>query len=144
MKKIINFLGSRMFITGLLILVQAAWLTIWFFRLTQYAHWISIVFTVISVLISLYIVNKNENPAYKIAWILLIAIVPAFGGLMYLAIGNKRPFTFRMERYWNGSGKKIHGQLPLPITYGEPGISRSGPIRRPRIIPSARRCSGPC
>ena len=63
MKKIINFLGSRMFVTGLLILVQVAWLAIWFLRLTQYAHWISIVFTVISVLISLYIVNKNENPA---------------------------------------------------------------------------------
>ena len=107
MKKIINFLGSRMFVTGLLILVQVAWLAIWFLRLTQYAHWISIVFTVISVLISLYIVNKNENPAYKIAWILLIAIVPAFGGLMYLAIGNKRP------------GRKLRGKLEREQTKRE-------------------------
>lgn len=91
MKKLLQFLGSRAFITGSLILLQLGWLSIWFFRLTQYVYGISLFFTILSTLIGLYIVNKNENPAYKITWILLIAIVPAFGGMMYLMIGNKRP-----------------------------------------------------
>ncbi len=91
MKRILKFLGSRTFLTGALILLQVVWLAVWFLRLTAYAHWVNIFFAVISVLICLYIVNKNENPAYKIAWILLIAIVPALGSLMYLLVGNKRP-----------------------------------------------------
>ncbi len=40
----------------------------------------------------LYVVNKNENPAYKIGWIILISFVPLFGGLLYLFTGtNARP-----------------------------------------------------
>lgn len=44
----------------------------------------------ISVAALLWIINKNMNPAYKIAWIIPILLFPIFGGLFYIFYrGNK-------------------------------------------------------
>ena len=51
---------------------------------------------VLSILVVLFIVNKEDNPAYKIAWIIPILLFPIFGGLLYLFLGNKKP-TRRMR-----------------------------------------------
>ena len=56
-----KFLSSRLFITGLLIVIQTGWLVLWFFRLAAYDYWVSMALTIFSGLISLYIINKNEN-----------------------------------------------------------------------------------
>ncbi len=107
-----KFLSSRLFITGLLIVIQTGWLVLWFFRLAAYDYWVSMALTIFSGLISLYIINKNENPAYKIAWIFLIAIVPVFGGTLYAAVGNKRPMR-KLRRRLEGETRrrrKLHRQ----------------------------------
>ena len=39
---------------------------------------------------SVYIINKNENPTYKLAWVLLIMAFPVFGGLIYLLFGGQK------------------------------------------------------
>ena len=88
---------NRITITLLLILVQVAWIASLYLRLTEYAAWLNSVMVVISVLIILFLVRKDENPAYTIAWMALIGIMPVFGGLMYLFWGNKRP-SRRMRR----------------------------------------------
>jgi cardiolipin synthase len=38
----------------------------------------------ISFVVSLYILNKKEKPAYKLTWIILILIAPIFGGIFYI------------------------------------------------------------
>ncbi|MDR3312709.1 MAG: PLDc N-terminal domain-containing protein, partial [Spirochaetaceae bacterium] len=38
----------------------------------------------ISFAVCLYILNKKEKPAYKLTWIMLILIVPIFGGIFYI------------------------------------------------------------
>ncbi|MCD8019745.1 MAG: phospholipase D-like domain-containing protein, partial [Clostridiales bacterium] len=43
------------------------------------------------------IMLRSDNPAVKIAWIVIILLFPIFGGLLYLYIGGKRP-TLRMRR----------------------------------------------
>lgn len=42
----------------------------------------------LSAAIVLWIVYSDKNPAYKIAWIIPILILPIFGGLFYLAFGG--------------------------------------------------------
>ncbi|MEG0321137.1 MAG: PLD nuclease N-terminal domain-containing protein, partial [Oscillospiraceae bacterium] len=44
----------------------------------------------ISIFAVLCIVGDNSNPAYKIAWIVPILLVPVFGGLLYLAFGGSK------------------------------------------------------
>ena len=51
MKKLVRFLTSRLFITGLLILVQLGWLYLQFTRLTRYSVPISMALTLIAGLI---------------------------------------------------------------------------------------------
>lgn len=82
MKKLSQKVFGRIAVTAVLILLQAAWLLVWFTRLASYAPWVSAVFTVLSILIVLYIVRKDDNPAYKIVWIILILLVPLLGGLL--------------------------------------------------------------
>lgn len=89
--KLLKFLCGRVVITAVLLLVQVIWWITLFMRLAKYSAMISIIFTILSVLITLFIISKDDNPAYKIAWIVLISLSPLLGGLFYLAFGNKRP-----------------------------------------------------
>ena len=57
---------QRILITGLLILIQLVWFVLFFTKLAAVASWINILFIVLSFLIVLQLVNKEENPAYKI------------------------------------------------------------------------------
>ena len=47
-------------------------------------RWIAVsaVFNVLSVIVVVVIINTRRNPAYKLAWALLILGMPLFGGLM--------------------------------------------------------------
>ena len=85
--KIIN----RITLTGVLLAVQLAWLCWFVFSLSQYAVGIDIAFTVLSLLLALYIVRREENPAYKISWIIVLCALPLFGLLIYAVFGNKHP-----------------------------------------------------
>ena len=44
----------------------------------------------LSLLITLGIINSKNNPAYKIAWLIPILLFPVFGGLVYLLFGSDR------------------------------------------------------
>ena len=57
----------------------------------QLFHIFNTLFRLISIGILLYLIRKDENSAYKIAWIILVMGVPLFGGILYLMIGNKKP-----------------------------------------------------
>lgn len=43
-----------------------------------------------SLLVVLYIVNKQENPAYKLVWVILVMTYPLIGGMFYLAMSGNR------------------------------------------------------
>ena len=45
---------------------------------------------VFSLVIVIWIGMKNDNPAYKLAWVTLILLMPFVGGSIYLLWGNKR------------------------------------------------------
>lgn len=91
MKKYLKFLFSRLPFIVLLIMIQIGWIAVFFSRLNQYASWISSVFTVLSFFMFLSVIVASDNPDYKIIWIIVIGVVPIFGGLMYLLWGDKRP-----------------------------------------------------
>lgn len=91
MKKLLKLLLSRVVIVGILILIQVIWLFFMFVKLSRYSVVVEVCLFVISVLVALWIVNKKDNPAYKLAWLIPILLMPLLGGLLYLALGNKNP-----------------------------------------------------
>ena len=58
---------------------------------------IKIVLWCLSVSISIWLLNKWDNPAYKLAWIIPILMFPTLGGMLYLLYGNKEP-TRRLRK----------------------------------------------
>lgn len=89
--KILNILSKRVVIVGMLILVQILWGISMLTKLTEYSEVLNTILKWLSVLAILYIINKDDNPAYKLAWIIPILVFPLFGGILYLLFGDKRP-----------------------------------------------------
>ena len=106
MKKLMKILLSRLVLVGVLIILQIIWLLILFFHLGNYSVYIRTFLTVLSIIVALWIINKKDNPAYKLAWIVPILLLPILGGMMYLALGNKNP-TRGMRRRLEHSKSKI-------------------------------------
>ena len=103
--KYLKLIFNRIFIFGLMILIQVI-ISMSFMIDTfhRYSDVLSFVCTVISILVVLFIVYKEDNPAYKIAWIIPILLFPIFGGLLYLCLGNKKPtkkMRVKLEREHN-------------------------------------------
>lgn len=92
MKKILKATTNRLIIVSLLILLQILWMSMAFVWLAAYSRRISIGLNLLSLVVVIYIINRKDNPAIKLAWVVLILIFPLLGGLLYLYTGNKQPF----------------------------------------------------
>ena len=106
LSKILNFIPKRVFVVGLIILIQICWGISMLTRLTEYSSALNMVLTVLSLFAVLYIINKDDNPAYKLAWIIPILVFPLFGGFLYLLFGDKRP-TKRMRIQMDKAAARI-------------------------------------
>ena len=89
--RLLRLISNRVFITTILLIGQITWFILFLIKLTRYSVIISAIFSLLSLIMVLHIVFKDDNPSYKIAWIILIMALPLFGGLFYLFFGNKRP-----------------------------------------------------
>lgn len=91
MNKLLKKLFSRTVVTALLIVIQVAWLAALLLQLGNSLPAIQTVLRILSFVAILFVIKSDMNPSYKIGWILLIAVLPILGGLMYVFFGNKRP-----------------------------------------------------
>lgn len=91
LKKLALTVTDRVFVTGVLILVQLFWFLFVFIHLTRYSALLTALLQVASLVIVLGLVKSDDNPSYRIAWITLVMALPVFGGFCYLIAGNKRP-----------------------------------------------------
>ena len=89
MKKLLRFFISRLFWFSLLIVVQIAILVVILLNLSSYSNYIYAAFVLLSLAIVIWLVAKDDNPSYKITWIILIMTLPVLGGFFYLKFGNK-------------------------------------------------------
>lgn len=87
MKKFIKFLTSKTFIIGIFLLFQLFFLFFLVYKLSNdslvgiYVH---ILFAILAGLIVLNIISSNENPTYKLAWIVPVLAFPIFGAFFYI------------------------------------------------------------
>ena len=93
---------SRIFIVIVLILVQLAIFVLSLTSLGRDFAFLKYVFKAVSFLCLLKIINSNDNPAYKIPWIILILVMSPIGGLIYLLFGTKS-----MPSYLDGIEQKL-------------------------------------
>ena len=106
LKKVLGVLTSRAVIVAVLLMIQLGWIGLTLLRLMRYSAWLTALFTILSLLAVAYIINGKSNPSVKLAWVVPILAFPLFGGLLYLAVGGKRPKR-RMRRALEKSKSQI-------------------------------------
>ncbi|MDR1899187.1 MAG: cardiolipin synthase [Treponema sp.] len=85
----------------LILLIQIGFLLFLIAGSSIYFHYLSWTLNVISIMVAVYVLNKNEKSAYKLTWIFLILMIPIFGGVMYIFFylqSNPRRIRRRIER----------------------------------------------
>ena len=97
MNKLLKKVFSRTVVTALLIVIQVAWLSALLLQLGNSLPAIQTVLRILSLVAILFVIKSDMNPSYKIGWVLLIAVLPILGGLMYVIFGNKRPTKYMRE-----------------------------------------------
>lgn len=90
MKKVMKFLGHRVFLVGLALALQlgALWLMLLVFE--NYFVYFYSGLTLLSMIVVIIIISGNSNPGYKIAWIIPVLLFPIFGGALYLMFGGNK------------------------------------------------------
>ena len=130
MEKLKNILFNKVTIGAILLFVQLAWLLLFFYQLSSYSTVITAILGLVSVLMMLAIVSSNDNPVYKIGWLILIGLMPMFGTFLYLISANKQPAK-KLRKAIQESEVRIEQQLEqvsypqqsLPIADEVKGIS---------------------
>ncbi len=54
--------------------------------LSQYSLYAYAVFDILGAFLCIYIINKRENPSFKLSWIIPILMFPIFGALLYIYV----------------------------------------------------------
>ncbi len=98
MKKILRFLTSRLFIFGICIFAQILALVLMVLFLSQYGFYMYAAFSIMSFITILYIVSKNDNPIFKLAWVTPIALFPLLGWFIYYIAGKNKKSEAKATR----------------------------------------------
>ena len=102
LRRVLNLVLSRIVVTGVLLLLQAFWLFALIYWLADYAKWFGGVGVAMSIIMCLALIRQDSTvPEFKISWMILFAVMPVQGGILYLLWGNKRPalgLRHRLER----------------------------------------------
>ncbi len=101
---------KRVIITGFLVALQLAWVSFFYFSAFANDMHLTSFVKIISLFFILYILNKNDPPAFKLPWCLLIIMMPFFGILLYYCFGNGNP-TRKMRK------KISNSKFTLPEEY---------------------------
>lgn len=98
MIRLARYLIRKRIVVAVMILAQLAFLMIFVYSMSQYALPVYSALIFLSVIVVIYIVNRPDNPSYKLSWAILILVVPIVGGVLYLVFGGKKiPKALRKE-----------------------------------------------
>lgn len=99
MKKITHLIFSRRFVTILLIILQAIALLISIELFSVDFTSVYIFTNVLSIIMVIYLINRETSPSLKIPWLVLMTMVPVFGGIIYLLFGQNHISQFYKKEY---------------------------------------------
>ena len=84
MNKLLKLVYSNKFFAVLTLILQVGMIAIFVVGVSNYSRFYLLASNFISIILILIEVNRHEESAYKITWIMLIAVVPFFGWFFYI------------------------------------------------------------
>ena len=115
-RKVGKLLGDRRVVGGFLLLIQLAIVMFGVSWASTEYHWLTPALTVLSVIIVIWLVRKYDNPMYKITWMLVIVLLPLFGGLFYLFWGNTPLNRARTQHQYEPKPPDFTDYMRTPAT----------------------------
>ena len=89
---------SRSGIFLMMVLMQFGVFVATTFHLREYTFYIYGVFTILRVVVIIYIINRKGNPAFKITWILCVLAFPIVGTMFYVYVEMQVGTSFMQQR----------------------------------------------
>jgi cardiolipin synthase A/B len=90
MNKLIAFLIKKPISVSILILLQLGFIYLFVFFMSVRLTETYFILQVLNVILVVYIINRYDNPSYKLTWIVFILVVPLVGGITYLMFGGRK------------------------------------------------------
>lgn len=81
---IFKIIFSRTALVAVLLLFQIGLMVATITTIEQYAFSVYVGFIVLSMIVIIYIINRKENPAFKMSWILFVTFIPIVGTVFYI------------------------------------------------------------
>ena len=88
-KTLLNVIFSQKATIILLLVLQFVLIFITFTQLSEHYTYIHVVFSTIAIVLAISILNTNENPAYKLTWIIPMLVLPVFTTVVYILLKNQ-------------------------------------------------------
>ncbi|AMC92638.1 cardiolipin synthase [Erysipelothrix larvae] len=90
MKKLLKLLTNKIFVVGLIFISELALILFFAADLLFRYTWLYVLMMFISFFLVLWLVNKNDDPMYALAWSIVILVFPPFGAIIYLLVGGRQ------------------------------------------------------
>ncbi|MDD7643588.1 MAG: cardiolipin synthase [bacterium] len=88
MKRIFKLLTNRLFIIGVMILLQIAWIVVFLADFSVRYNFVSAIINVVAVILAFFVITRWSNPSVKLSWVFFIMMVPIVGVPVYLIFGR--------------------------------------------------------
>ena len=88
MKRLFKLLTSRLFIIGVMILLQIAWIVLFLADFSERYSFVSAIINVIAIILAFSVITRWTNPSFKLSWVFFIMMVPIVGVPVYLIFGR--------------------------------------------------------
>lgn len=88
MRRILKILTSRLFIVAPLVILQFAFFAMLFYSVAYTERMLPFL-SLFSILMCIWVINRQEDPSYKIAWCIVILSAPVIGMPLYALAGNR-------------------------------------------------------
>ena len=111
-KKLAKLIFNRIFYVAVAMLVQLGWILMMVLRLAAYSRYIDIGLRLIGIVLVLWILNKEINPSYKLAWTMLILILPILGVVLYFVFGRSRIAAIMQQHFEQRRGRSWRLWIP--------------------------------
>lgn len=112
MIKFFKIIFHRSILVVALMLIQLLILLGLFLEFSTYFVYFDYFFMALSVIIVIAMLNNGKsNPSYKMAWVIIILVMPVFGGLFYLVFG-RRHLNRREKKEMDDIDQKMREAFP--------------------------------
>ncbi len=91
-KNIIGRIFSRNATFIILLILQILFLVYAVVKIGEKFYFVYLFLIVLDIALVIYIMNTDDHPSYKLAWVISINVFPLFGGLAYLYIKHSKKF----------------------------------------------------